>query len=156
MKMYLLLSSTFIQIYMTATVQIQLSPQKTTKKPPKKLKQTFCQDWFSVCSSIFSHVSAHKLAVSSPMASSHGYLLSEPHATPCSGKATASPPQKGKCSPSENTCPVKQSPFQLLKSLFQFGLSKLLLMAVCPNISDLTCFIPGPTAHLNKLNWLIF
>lgn len=155
MKMYLLLSSTFIQMYMTATVQIQLNPQKNTRPTPqsKKLKQTLCQNLFSVCSSIFSHVSAYKLAVSSPMASSHGCLLSEPHATPYSCKATASPP---KCSPSENTCPVKQSPFHLLKSLFQFGLSKLLFMAVCPNISDLTCFIPGPTAHLNNQNGLIF
>lgn len=71
------------------------------------------------------------------------------------GKATASPPQKGKCSPSENTCPVKQSPFHLSKSLFQFGLSKV-FMAVCPNISGLACFMPGPAAYLNYLNWLIF
>lgn len=37
-----------------------------------------------------------------------------------------------------------------------FGLNKLLFMAVCPNISGLTCFISGLTAHLNYLKWLTF
>lgn len=72
---------------------------------------------FCMLKYFFSRVSPHKLAVSSPMATSHGSLLSEPPAIPCTCKATASP-QKGKCSPSENTCPVKQSPFYLLNSLF--------------------------------------
>lgn len=96
MKMYLLLTSTLKQTYMTATEQIQLSPQKNTKPAlqPKKLKQTLCQDLFFVCWSIFSHVSAHKLASGQGLMGLMG--VSEPHATPCFCKATASPPQTGK------------------------------------------------------------
>lgn len=62
--------------------------------------------------------------------------------------------------PNEDNSPLEEDNFIYWKAFWtvfsSFGLDKLLFTAVWPNISGLTCFISGLTAHLNYIKWIIF